>query len=93
MLPIPAPSAMGARRGAAHRVTCPLAVWREGLRHAALACILFLTSGLALARLSGVALDGELSSYTTMGLGFEFVSAGFAGFLLSRRRSGAVVRA
>ena len=40
--------------------------------------LLFLTSGLGLARTLGVTLDGDLSAYTVMGLGFEFVSAGFA---------------
>jgi len=61
-----------------------LACFRPGLRVPALTTLLFLTGGLALARTLGVAVDGGLSSYTAMGLGFEFASASAAAWLLAR---------
>jgi hypothetical protein len=63
------------------------AVWREGLRAPALVCLAFLTGGLAIARLSGVVIDAELSSYTAFGLGFEITSAACASYLLRRRQT------
>jgi hypothetical protein len=61
-----------------------LAAWRAALARSALLAIAFLTAGLGSARLLGVALDGGLSSYTAMGLGFEFTSSAVAIALLSR---------
>ena len=60
---------------------------RAGLRRPALVTLGFLASGLALARLGGVALDGAPSAYTIAGLGFEITTAGLAVFLLSRAPS------
>jgi len=60
------------------------ALFRESLRRPALLCVLFLCTGLALARLLGAVADAELSSYTIMGLGFELVSVGYATVLLRR---------
>ena len=50
----------------------------------ALAAIAFATTGLGSARLFGTLLDGGLSSYTAMALGFEFTSAVIALVLLNR---------
>lgn len=50
----------------------------------ALAAIGFATTGLGSARLVGALLDGGVSSYTTMALGFEFTSAAIAFLLLHR---------
>jgi hypothetical protein len=57
---------------------------RAPLRRPALLALGFLASGLGLARLGGVALDGGFSSYTALGLLFEFTTAGFSAWLLSR---------
>ena len=59
-------------------------VLRESLRRPALVTLGFLASGLALARLGGVALDGALSTYTITGLGFEIATAALSSFFLSR---------
>ena len=61
-----------------------LAALRSALARSALLAIAFLTAGLGSARLLGVALDGGFSSYTAMGLGFEFTSAVVALVLLRR---------
>ncbi len=61
-----------------------LAVFQAGLRRPALLAIAFLCSGLGLARLLGVLLEGELSSYNAAGLGFELVSATVAIWLTRR---------
>lgn len=61
-----------------------LAAFRPALLRPALLAIAFLTAGLGTARLLGSALDGDLSSYTAMGLGFEFASAVIASLLLRR---------
>jgi hypothetical protein len=66
-----------------------LAALRPTLVRPALLAIAFLTAGLGSARLLGVALDGGVSSYTAMGLGFEFTSAAIA--LLLLRRSAAPI--
>ena len=50
---------------------CVSPVWRGH----ALVAVGFLTAGLGLARLAGVAAGGGLSSYTGVALVFEFVSA------------------
>jgi hypothetical protein len=65
------------------------AVLRPGLARTALTALAFLCSGLALARLGGVALDGAPSAYTLWGLGFEIASAGLAAFFLTRPAAGA----
>lgn len=57
---------------------------QESLRRPALVALLFLCGGLFIARLAGAALEGELSAYTRMGLGFEIASAGLAGWALGR---------
>ena len=61
-----------------------LAVFQAGLQRPALLTLAFLCAGLGLARLLGAVLEGELSSYTAVGLGFEFVSAGAAIWLTRR---------
>ena len=61
-----------------------LAALRASLVRPALIAIAFLTAGLGSTRLLGVAIDGGLSSYTAMGLGFEFTSAAVALLLLRR---------
>ena len=62
-------------------------VLRPALRRPALLTLGFLASGLALARLGGVALDGAASVYTVTGLGFEITTAGLSAFFLSRAPS------
>jgi len=62
-------------------------VLRPALRRPALVTLGFLASGLALARLGGVALDGAPSAYTIAGLGFEIATAGLSAFFLSRAPS------
>lgn len=65
---------------------CLVAALRAPLVRPALICLAFLCSGLALARLSGAALEHEVSSYTALGLGFETLSAGLSvGLLLGGR--------
>jgi Domain of unknown function (DUF4345) len=66
---------------------CLVAALRAGLVRPALLCLAFLCSGLALARLSGAALEREVSSYTALGLGFETLSAAFSVGLLLRGRA------
>jgi len=60
---------------------------RPTLRRPALLALGFLASGLALARLGGVALDGSASTYTITGLCFEISTAGLAAFFLARAPS------
>ena len=61
-----------------------LAVFRPGLVQPALLMTAFLTSGLAVARLTGALIDGGFSGYTFGGLGFEILSASVAWWLLHR---------
>jgi hypothetical protein len=61
-----------------------LALLRPSLVRPALVAVAFLTTGLAVARLLGVALDGGFSSYTAMALGLEIPSALVAWALLRR---------
>jgi hypothetical protein len=69
-----------------------LAAWRPALlERSALLAIAFLTAGLGTARLLGVAIDGGFSSYTAMGLGFEFTSWAVATLLLRRSTASIVV--
>jgi hypothetical protein len=56
---------------------------RAGLRRPALVTLGFLASGLALARLGGVALDGPPSAYTLAGLGIEITTAVLSALFLS----------
>jgi hypothetical protein len=65
------------------------AALRPGLARTALTTLAFLCSGLALARLSGLAIDGGPSAYTVSGLAFELASAGLAWFFLTRQVAGA----
>ncbi|HEY8154438.1 MAG TPA: DUF4345 domain-containing protein [Myxococcota bacterium] len=62
-------------------------VFQPALQRPALVALGFLASGLALARLGGVALDGSASSYTIVGLCFEISTAALSAFLLSRTPS------
>jgi hypothetical protein len=55
-----------------------------GLRRPALLALAFLCAGLALGRITGIALDGAPSSYTLFAVGFEIVSAAAAAWLLGR---------
>ncbi len=70
-------AALGALAGAAF--------FRAELRRPALLTLAFLTAGLFLARLVGVALDFQVSAYTAVALGFELSSLGIASWLLRRR--------
>jgi len=65
-------------------VLAALAVMREDLRRPALLTLGFLTAGLGLSRLSGAALDGEISLYTGSAIAFELISAAVAAWILSR---------
>src|SRR5262245_54327403 len=62
---------------------------RESLRRPALIALGFVTSGLGLARLLGALLDGEVSSYTAAGLGFEWTTAALSAVFLARAASAA----
>ena len=61
-----------------------LAVLRASLVRPALVATAFLTAGLGSARLLGTLIDGGVSAYTAMGLGFELTSALVAVTLLRR---------
>ncbi len=63
---------------------CAMALGLATLRHTALTTLLFLTSGLALARLYGVSTDGELSAYTVFALVFEILTAAGAAWFTLR---------
>lgn len=60
---------------------------RPSLARPALVSLVAVASGLLLARLAGLALDGGYTSYTGGALAFEAMMAGAAGWLLSRRVS------
>ncbi len=64
-----------------------MAALRPRLQPAALMTLLFLFAGLGVARLAGVALDGQLSVYTGGALVFELLGAGVAAWLLGRAGS------
>jgi hypothetical protein len=64
-----------------------LGALRAPLRRPALIALGFLASGLGLARLLGALLDGDVSAYTAMGLGFEWTTAALAMILLARTAS------
>jgi hypothetical protein len=61
-------------------------VLRASFERPALVALLFLTAGLASARLSGMGLDGSPSTYTFAALGVEVATAILAGGLLARSR-------
>lgn len=61
-----------------------LAAVRPNLVRPALVSLAFLAGGLASARALGVVIDGGLSSYTAMGLGFEIATVAIAATLLAR---------
>lgn len=64
---------------------CLLGVVSPAWRTHALVALGFLTAGLGLARLFGVAAGGGMSAYTVAALVFEFASAGLA-LALARKR-------
>jgi len=66
---------------------CAIALLRPALVRPAVVALGFLAAGLASARAAGVALDGELSSYTAMALALEVPTAAIAFFLLAREGS------
>ncbi len=61
-----------------------LAVLRPAFIRTGLIALAFLCAGLALGRLGGVLLDGDLSTYTSVGLAFEIGSVALAWTLLRR---------
>jgi uncharacterized protein DUF4345 len=63
---------------------CAIALLRPALVRPALVALGSLAAGLASARAAGIALDGELSSYTAMALALEVPTAAIAFFLLTR---------
>jgi hypothetical protein len=69
---------------AALGVLAALGALRPSWVRPALVAIAFATTGLGSVRLFGTLVDGGLSSYTTMALGFEFTSAVVALVLLNR---------
>ncbi len=69
---------------AALGVLATLGALRPSWVRPALVSIAFATAGLGSARLVGTLLDGGLSSYTEVALGFEFTSAVVALVLLNR---------
>jgi hypothetical protein len=71
---------------AAIGVLAALGALRARWRRHALVALVFLTGGLASARLAGLALDGGTSAYTAVALAFEWASTAAALFLLSRER-------
>jgi hypothetical protein len=62
---------------------CLLALLRPPLQRSVLLSLCFLTGGLALARMLGLALDASGSGYTYGALGFEIVSTLVAAVLLT----------
>ena len=60
------------------------ALIRPELRRPALLSLGSLTAGLGLARLAGIALDGEISAYNGFATVFELASAGAAAWLVNR---------
>jgi len=63
---------------------CALGAARSARTGPALRALLFLTGGLGLARLVGVAGAGTLDGYHAFALGLEGLSAGLAAWLLAR---------
>jgi hypothetical protein len=63
---------------------CAGAFARTTLRRPALLALLFIVGGLGTTRLLGALLDGSFSSYTFMGLGFEWTTIAVAAWLLQR---------
>jgi hypothetical protein len=61
-----------------------LGLARPGLRQGALLTLGVVTAGLGSTRLLGALIDGGWSTYTAMGLVFEWVSAACAAMLLRR---------
>jgi hypothetical protein len=57
---------------------------RESFRRPALVALVFLAGGLFVARAAAAAFEGELSSYTLSGLGFELVTVALASWVLPR---------
>jgi hypothetical protein len=63
---------------------CALGAARLPLQRPALVALLFLTAGLGLARLGGVASAGSLDGYNGFALGFEWGTAALSAWLVSR---------
>jgi hypothetical protein len=63
---------------------CAAAFARETMRRPALLALLFIVGGLGSTRLLGALIDGSFSSYTFMGLGFEWTTIAVAAWLLPR---------
>jgi len=63
---------------------CAGAFARETLRRPALLTLLFVVGGLGITRLAGALLDDSFTSYTLVGLGFEWLTIGLSAGLLSR---------
>ncbi len=62
-----------------------LGALRPLLAERALTLLFVVCAGLGLARLLGAAIDGEVSSYTTMALALELGTVAITAFLLRRR--------
>lgn len=65
---------------------CLAGVLRPAIAPTALAALGVLTLGLGLARLGGIVLDGNVSSYTGVAVCFEWLSALLSAALLPRAR-------
>ena len=68
-------------------VWCALALWRPAIARSALTGLVVLPAGLAITRLAGALLDGELTSYTVGAFALEITLASVATFLLRRDES------
>lgn len=62
---------------------CAFALMRPALRRPALLMLLFVVGGLGSTRLLGAVLDSSFTSYTGMGLGFEWVTVALCAWLLT----------
>ena len=78
---------------AAIGVMAAAAVFRPTLRRSALAALAFLSVGLGTGRLFGLALDGDVTSYTGGAVVFEFASAAAAIWFHAREVSAPSIQA
>lgn len=65
-------------------VLCAVALVRPHLRRAAFLMLAFVVGAIGTTRVLGALLDGSFTSYTWMGLGFEWVTLALAVWLLGR---------